>query len=66
MDTRPAGAIRTDAALIGLTYTFDILRLVPYADVQAGFAQVRGAVVAPQSCWRGAGGRRRLLRHAAR
>lgn len=49
MDTRPAGAVRTDAALIGVTYTFDVLRLVPYADVQAGFAQVRGAVVAPQS-----------------
>jgi hypothetical protein len=49
MDMRPAGAIRTDAALIGVTYTFDVLRLVPYADVQAGFAQVRGAVVAPQS-----------------
>ena len=49
MDTRPEGAIRTDAALIGLTYTFDVLRLVPYAEVQAGLAQVRGAVVAPQS-----------------
>jgi hypothetical protein len=49
MDTRPAGAVRTDAALIGLTYTFDVLRLVPYADVQVGFAQVSGAVVAPLS-----------------
>ena len=49
MDTRPEGAIRTDAALIGLTYTFDVLRLVPYAEVQAGLRQVRGAVVAPQS-----------------
>jgi hypothetical protein len=49
MDMRPAGAVRTDAALIGLTYTFDVLRLVPYADVQVGFAQVHGAVVAPLS-----------------
>ena len=49
MDTRPEGTIRTDAALMGLTYTFDVLRLVPYAEVQAGFAQVRGAVVTPQS-----------------
>ena len=49
MDTRPEGAVRTDAALLGLTYTFDVLRLVPYANLQAGFAQVRGAVVTPQS-----------------
>ena len=49
MDVRPEGAIRTDAALVGLTYTFDVLRLVPYADLQIGFAQVRGAVTAPQS-----------------
>jgi opacity protein-like surface antigen len=49
MDTRPEGAVRTEAALLGLTYTFDVLRLVPYANLQAGFAQVHGAVVAPQS-----------------
>jgi hypothetical protein len=48
-DMRPEGAIRTDAALIGLTYAFDVLRLVPYADLQIGFAQVQGAVTAPQS-----------------
>jgi hypothetical protein len=48
-DMRPEGAVRTDAAMLGLTYTFDVLRLVPYADLQVGFAQVRGAVVAPQS-----------------
>lgn len=49
MDMRPEGTIQTDAALIGITYTFDVLRLVPYADLQAGIAQVRGAVVTPQS-----------------
>jgi hypothetical protein len=49
MDVRPEGAIRTDAALIGITYAFDVLRLVPYADLQIGVAQVRGAVLAPQT-----------------
>jgi opacity protein-like surface antigen len=49
MDTRPVGTLHTDAALIGLTYTFDVLRLIPYADLQVGFAQVSGAVVTPQS-----------------
>jgi hypothetical protein len=49
MDMRPEGAIRTDAALIGITYAFDVLRLVPYADLQIGVAQVRGAVTAPQT-----------------
>jgi hypothetical protein len=49
MDMRPEGAIRADAVLLGLTYTFDVLRLVPYADVQAGIAQLRGAVTTPQS-----------------
>ncbi|HEY7370986.1 MAG TPA: outer membrane beta-barrel protein [Polyangia bacterium] len=49
MDTRPAGTIHTDAALLGLTYTFDVLRLVPYANLQAGMAQVSGAVMTPQT-----------------
>jgi len=49
MDMRPAGTIHTDAALIGLMYTFDVLRLVPYADLQVGVAQVSGAVVTPQT-----------------
>ena len=48
-DPRPAGTVYTDAALIGLTYTFDVLRLVPYAELQAGLLQVRGAVTTPQS-----------------
>ena len=49
MDTRPAGTIHTDAALLGVTYTVDILRLVPYGTLQAGLLQVRGAVTTPQS-----------------
>jgi len=49
MDMRPAGTIYTDAALIGVTYTFDVLRLVPYADLQAGLIQLGGAVTTPQS-----------------
>jgi hypothetical protein len=49
MDMRPAGNVRTDAVLIGVTYTFDVLRLVPYADLQAGLIQLGGAVSAPQS-----------------
>ena len=49
MDMRPAGSVQTRAALIGLTYTFDVLRLVPYADLQAGLIQLAGAVMTPQS-----------------
>jgi hypothetical protein len=48
-DTRPVGTVYTDAAMVGLTYTFDVLRLVPYAELQAGLLQVRGAVTTPQS-----------------
>ena len=48
-DARPVGTVYTDAALLGLTYTFDVLRLVPYAELQAGLLQVRGAVTTPQS-----------------
>ncbi len=49
MDLRPAGAVRTDAAMLGVTYTVDILRLVPYGTLQMGLLQVRGAVTTPQS-----------------
>ena len=53
MDTRPAGTLRTDAALIGLTYTFDVLRLVPYAELQAGLAPARRRGRPPRRrCWR--------------
>jgi hypothetical protein len=47
MDTRPAGKLITSTGLAGLTYTIDILRLVPYADVQLGVARTDGAVVNP-------------------
>jgi len=49
MDERPAGSVQTRAALIGLTYTFDVLRLVPYANLQAGLIQFAGGVLTPQS-----------------
>jgi hypothetical protein len=48
-DMRPAGTIHTDALLIGATYTFDVLRLLPYADLQVGMIQLAGAVSTPQS-----------------
>lgn len=44
----PGGAIHTDAALAGVTYTVDILRLVPYVDLELGVAQIGGAVVHQQ------------------
>ena len=49
MDLRPAGTIHTDAAMLGVTYTVDILRLIPYGTLQMGLLQVRGAVTTPQS-----------------
>ena len=47
MDTRPVGKLLTTTALAGLTYTIDILRLVPYGDLQLGVARTDGAVVTP-------------------
>ena len=43
----PGGLLHTDAALLGVTYTIDILRLVPYVDLQLGVAQIGGAVTEP-------------------
>jgi opacity protein-like surface antigen len=48
-DMRPTGTVRATAALAGLTYTFDILRLVPYAVGQLGVVRFDGAVTAPQT-----------------
>jgi hypothetical protein len=48
MDSRPAGRIETTSALAGVTYTIDILRLVPYADLQVGAFKVAGAVQDPR------------------
>jgi hypothetical protein len=42
---RPGGTVRTLAALAGLTYTFDVLRLIPYANVELGVVRFAGAVV---------------------
>jgi hypothetical protein len=48
-DMRPEGSIRTTAALIGVTYTVDILRLVPYGNLQLGMINLGGAVTTPQT-----------------
>jgi len=48
-DMRPEGTIRTSAALIGVTYTVDVLRLVPYGNLQAGVINLGGAVTTPQT-----------------
>lgn len=42
-----AGAEYTDAALVGVTYTIDVLRLVPYANLLFGVAQIGGPLAAP-------------------
>ena len=42
-----AGSEHTDAALVGITYTIDVLRLVPYATLQFGVAQVGGPLAPP-------------------
>ncbi len=42
----PGGTIHTGAALVGVTYTVDILRLVPYFDLEIGVVEIGGAVVA--------------------
>jgi hypothetical protein len=44
----PGGTIHTGAALAGITYTVDILRLVPYFDLELGVVEIGGAVVAKQ------------------
>jgi hypothetical protein len=51
MDMRPTGNVRTNAALAGLTYTIDVLRLVPYADLQTGAVEFAGAVTNPTVHW---------------
>ena len=51
MDTRPAGNVRMNAAMAGVTYTIDVLRLVPYADLQTGVVQFAGAVTNPAVHW---------------
>jgi hypothetical protein len=43
----PAGTERLGAALVGIAYTVDILRLVPYADLEIGIAHIAGPLAAP-------------------
>ena len=40
----PSGSVRTAAALAGLTYTIDVLRLIPYANLELGVIRFGGAV----------------------
>jgi hypothetical protein len=48
-DNAPEGTVRATAALIGLTYTFDVLRMVPYAQMAVGLVNFAGAVFVPRS-----------------
>jgi hypothetical protein len=48
-DARPVGNVNRQAALLGLTYTIDVLRLVPYVDLDVGVVHIGGAVVLPQT-----------------
>jgi hypothetical protein len=42
-----SGAEHTDAALVGIAYTVDVLRFVPYAELQLGVAQISGPLAPP-------------------
>jgi hypothetical protein len=43
----PGGTARTTFALVGVTYTFDVLRLVPYIQTGIGVINFGGAVAKP-------------------
>jgi outer membrane scaffolding protein for murein synthesis (MipA/OmpV family) len=43
----PKGTVRTNMALAGVTYTIDVLRLVPYIEVGVGVINFGGAVLTP-------------------
>ena len=43
----PGGRARASTALLGVTYTFDVLRLVPYLQTGVGVIDFEGAVTAP-------------------
>ena len=43
----PGGTARTTFALVGVTYTFDVLRLVPFIQTGIGVINFGGAVVKP-------------------
>jgi Outer membrane protein beta-barrel domain len=44
-----AGEVTATTALVGVTYTFDVLRLVPYAEIGLGLVRFGGAVNQPRS-----------------
>jgi hypothetical protein len=48
-DKAPGGWARATAVLVGTTYTFDVLRMVPYAQLAVGFVRFDGAVKSPRS-----------------
>jgi hypothetical protein len=43
----PAGTERLGAALFGVAYTVDVLRLVPYGEVQFGIVHIGGPLASP-------------------
>jgi hypothetical protein len=43
----PSGVVSTQAALAGVCYTVDVLRLVPYVELEFGAARIGGAVTEP-------------------
>jgi hypothetical protein len=45
----PGGSVQTAAALAGLTYTIDVLRLIPYANLEVGVIRFAGAVTTPET-----------------
>jgi hypothetical protein len=46
---QPGGTVRTTTALAGVTYTFDVLRLVPYLELGIGLLRFSGAVLQPRT-----------------
>src|SRR5882757_3738878 len=48
-DHAPGGWARTSSLLAGLTYTFDVLRMVPYAQLAIGYLRFDGAVKASRA-----------------
>jgi hypothetical protein len=45
----PAGQVSTTTALAGVTYTFDVLRLVPYTELAVGLVRFGGALAQPHT-----------------
>jgi hypothetical protein len=45
----PGGNVNATTALAGVTYTFDVLRLIPYGEVSVGLVRFGGAVTNPHT-----------------